>query len=270
MSEPLSRAERDDLVARIAAAAREVFPPGGSPNESILGHARKREHYLALLAEYADRLPRVVMGACPFTGMPLKRSFDPFGTDGPWWHKDRTFTPEEPAAPSTFRTLLGALDLRGRAPAEAADVVLAGPGAPFVVPALLGLPGMAAVISRLELATGDLAYPVAYFSRERLAPASLHQHWTRPELWFDNPDGSRGWTVANDTWDFELAPWIEKGQLFWIRPGDPDARVLGRDSGERCPYAGLPGERLFQVLGDGQVELEDAPDGSAPEPFEQP
>ena len=269
MSEPLTRAERDTLVARIAAAALEVFPPGGVEHESILSHAKKREAYLVLLAEYADRLPRVVVSACPFSGKPLKRVFDPFGTDGPLWHKDRVFTPEEPAPPPSFRVLLGALDLHGRVPKETIETVLVGPPVPYVVPALLGLPGMVAVISRLEMSSGDTAYPIAYFSTEKLAPSSLQQFWTRPELWFDNPDGSRGWTVANDEWDFELAPWIEKGQLRWVKPGDPEHRVLGRDSGERCPYLDLPGERFPQVLAGGQVEIEELPTGDAPQPFEE-
>lgn len=266
MSEPFTRAERDAVVARIAEVAARLFPKDGT-HEPIAIEARTRDTYLHLLGEYADRLPRVVMSACPFTGAPLKRAFDPFGTDGPWWHKDRTFTPDEPAAPPAFRTLLGALDLRGRVPAESTDAVLAGPDAPFVVPALLRLPGMVAVVSRLELATGDLAYPVAYFSRERIHPAALHQHWTRPELWFTDDEGTRAWTVSNHAWDFDLAPWIERGQLRWIRPGDARAGVVGPESGERCPYLDLSGDRMPQVLGGGERTLDEPPDGEPPDPF---
>lgn len=267
MSEALSREERDALVARVADASAKVFVPGGDPEPSYAIRARKRDSYLDIVGEYADRLPRVPMSACPFTGKPLLRSFDPFGTDGPWWHKDRTFTPDEPAQPKTFRALLGALDLRGRPP-EARETVLAGPAVPFVVPQLLGLPGMLAVVSRIEMVNGNLAYPIAYFSREDIPSAALHQFWTRPELWFKDADGASGWTASNAAWDFELAPWVESGQLRWIGPGDAELRVIGRESGGRCPYLGLPGDRQPQVLAAGQRELEEAPDGTPPDPFE--
>ena len=265
MSEPITREERNALVARIAQLSKQLFSPDS--RETIAQKARLRDTYLHVLGEYTDRLPRIVMSACPFSGAPLKRSFDPFGTDGPWWHKDRTFTPDEPAAPPTFRVLLGALDLHGRVPAESTDAVLAGPDAPFVVPALLEMPGMVAVISRLELATGDIAYPVAYYSQEKIPGSALHQFWTRPELWFTDEKGDKGWTVSNDAWDFELAPWIERAKVRWIRPGDTKAKVIGPESGEPCPYVGLPGDRMPQVLGGGERVLDDPPDGEPADPF---
>src|SRR4051812_12543064 len=123
----LTQQERAQLLSRLRDLDARLFPPEESePPENRIA-ARLRDECLLILAEYGDRLPRVVMGACPFTGMPLKRSFDPFGLDGPWWWKDRPFKIEEPAAPPAFQLLVGALDLRGRIPAETVDGVIPGP-----------------------------------------------------------------------------------------------------------------------------------------------
>lgn len=267
MSEPFTRAERDDLLTRIRGVEAELYPKEGPPPHRPL-QARLRDTYYALLGEYADRLPRVIMSACPFSGVPLKRSIDPYGFDGPWWHKDRTFTPAEPTPPPGFQVILGAIDLRGRKPAEAADMVLAGPDAPFVVPRLLELPGMVAVISRLQLDTGDVAWPIAYFTSEEISPAALHQDLTRPERWIKNADGAELWLVKNDTWDFDLAPWIERGKVRWIDPARPKLQVLGPEDGP-CPYVGLPGDHLPQVLSGGERELDEAPTGDPVQPFEE-
>src|SRR4051794_38266283 len=56
--------------------------------------------------EYFRRLPRIVMGACPYCGKPLYRSFDALGLDGLWWRSDAT--PDEPQACPHFCVLVGA------------------------------------------------------------------------------------------------------------------------------------------------------------------
>lgn len=267
MSEAFTRDERTALLMRIRAAETALYPQEGPPPPKPL-RPRLRDAYYALIGEYADRLPRVLMSACPFTGAPLVRSFDPFGFDGLWWHKDRTFTPEEPAAPLTFKVLLGAMQLNGREPAESKETVLAGPDAPYVVPRLLNLPGMVAVIHRLELGTGDVAWPIAYFTEREIHPAALHQFWTRPEMWYENENGQKLWIYKNDTWDFELGPWIEQGKLKWLKRGTEKPEVVGLESGP-CPYAGLPGDHAPQVMGGGQRELEDLPTGEPAMPFEE-
>lgn len=268
MSDGFTREERDALLARMREIEAKIWPAEGEAPKKP-ERARLMDALYALQGEYADRLPRIPVSACPHTGDVLKRSIDPYGLDGPWWTKDRTFTPAEPAPPPTFRVLLGALDLHGRIPSEAGEVVLAGPDVPFVVPRLLGLPGMVAVVSRLDLPNGDIAYPIAYFSTEAMHPTELHQAWTRAELWFTDDDGDSGWTAMNDEWDFELAPWIEKGRLRWIRPGDAGFKVVGPDAGEPCPYVGLSGDRLPQFIGGGERELGDLPDGVPLQPFEE-
>jgi len=269
MSEPLTREARASLLARVAELHAVLYPPDDdTPAPSGPRRVKLLDQSYQVLAEYGDRLPRVVMSRCPHTQQVLKRSFDPFGLDGPWWHKSRTVRIDEPPAPTTFMVLLGALDLRGRTPSEAAAPVIPGPSVPFVVPRLLGLAGMKAVISRIELQTGDLAYPIAYFADEPHPPASLHQHWLRQDLWYPNDTGGTSWTIKNDPWDFDLAPWIDSGQLYWIQPGDAEARLHSRETGDPCPYLGLPGEHDPQALGGGARQLMELPDGTPIDPFE--
>lgn len=269
MSEPLTRAERDALLARIAEINAVLYPPEGAPPApSGPKRVKLMDVRYQMLAEYGDRLPRVPFSRCPHTQVVLKRSFDPFALDGPWWHKSRTVKIEEPAAPPTFMVVLGALDLRGREPVEAVAPVLPGPAAPFVVPRLLRLPGMKAVISQLPVGTGDVAYPIAYFSEEPHPPARLHQPWLRQDMWYPNDSGGTSWGIKNDPWDFDLRPWIESGQLLWIRPGDADTTLRSHAEGEACPYLDLPGERLPQTLGGGKRGVMDLPDGSPVLPFE--
>jgi hypothetical protein len=265
---PLAQAERDRLLQQAWQIRAQVYPPDRSQAPSGRQATRLLETYYRILAEYADRLPRVRMSACPFTSAVLKRSFDPWGVDGPWWHRDRLVVIEEPAPPDTFKVLLGALAFHGRAPVEARHPVIPGPEAPFVVPRLLHLPEMVAVVSRLALATGDTAYPIAYFSPETIAPARLHQAWLREDHWFKLENGKTAWLIANDPWDFELQPWIDAGKLRWIDPDDPDGKVVDGRDGKPCPYVNLPGDRCPQALSNGNRELSDPPDGTPITPFE--
>jgi hypothetical protein len=267
MSEPFTRAERDALLGRIREVEARIWPGASGPAPHLPERSRLLDTLYALQGEYADRLPRVAMSACPFTGDVVKRAFDPFGLDGPWWQKDRTFSVQEPGAPPTFEVLLGALDLRGREPAETTETVIAGPDVPFVVPRLLSIGDMVAVIARIALENGDVAYPIGYFSHEDVHPSDLHQSWTRGEVWY-KVDGQDGWVAMNDEWDFDLAPWIAKGKVRWIRPGDSTFAVVPANSNEPCPYVGLEGDRLPQFLGDGARDLGDLPNGEPLEPFE--
>ncbi len=268
----MNRAERDDLVRRIRAADEAMGEPGLSTRENVI----RRERLLALLAEYADRLPRPVLSICPFTGERYLRTFDPFGLDGPYWDARCMVPFDEPRASPCFQVLLGACDLKGRTPAEVDEQVVPGPSVPFVVPELLALPGMVAVIGRLSFASGDVGYPIAYFSDQPIAPESLHQEWGRLDYWFKRSDGrDAAWLVSTAEWDFELAPWIEKGKVLWIEP-DLDAAgqplVLRRANdpdSPACPFVNLPGERAPQQIEGGERDLLPLPDGTPIDPFNE-
>lgn len=268
MADDFDRASRDALLARVRPLENRIFGREGFDALTGRESSEAQEKYFQLLAEYSDRLPRVAMSACPFTGEVLKRSFDPWGIDGPWWFQECELKIEEPSAPPSFRLLLGALALHGREPVEARDAVIPGPEVPFVVPRLLEMEGMVAVVSSLSLASGDTAYPIAYFSSEELAPERSHQPWLRQEHWFKTAEGASAWLIANDVWDFELEPWIASGKLKWIAPGDASCRVIGASDGPPCPYVGLAGEREPASLAAGERYPLPLPDGEMINPYE--
>lgn len=274
----MNRSERDDLAGRIRAASAALVEPG-SRRESVL----RRERLLALLAEYGDRLPRLVLSICPFTGKAYRRAIDPFGLDGPFWDARSMVPIDDPDPGPHFRLLLGAWDLRGRATPEVEEEVRPGPSVPFVVPDLLALPGMVAVIARMVIpGTEDIAYPIAYFSDQPTPPQCLHQEWGRLDYWFNLPGRSdAAWLVSNAEWDFDLDPWIARAKVFWIEPdlathppgeGPAPALVLRRASdpgAPLCPYANLPGERAPQRLLGGERDLLPLPEGATLNPFEE-
>lgn len=258
--------QREALVQRLREFDARLYPAAGEPppvDESV----RIREEYYQALGEYADRLPRMRLGVCPYCAAPLKRAFDPFGLDGPWWFTDVEVTYEEPAACEHFRILLGALHLGQRVPAEATAEVRPGPEAPFVVPELLELPGMLAVVGSLTLATGDVAYPIAYFSDQPTRPEDLHQPWCRTAYWFKDDAGNPGWYTSNAVWDFDLRPHVERGRLRWVLLEDP-ANVVHSAADGSCPFLDRPGAREMQQVVGGERELIGAPTGEPLNPFE--
>jgi len=263
----LTKAERDALLSKARTLNSKLYPDDDS--EAPHGRAASliRESYYQVLGEYADRLPRIALSACPFTGEAFKHSFDSWGIDGPWWQESREVEIEEPAPPSTFKVLLGALAFHGRTPSESRAQVIPGPEVPFVVPRLLKLPEMVAVVSQVDLETGDTAYPIVYYSREAIPPQKLHQFWLEQDFWFELEGGKSGWLIANDEWDFDLHPWIAAGKLRWIRPGDPKMQVFNGENGEPCPYLNLPGERYPQSIAFGERNLMELPDGTPVDPY---
>ena len=112
--ESFTRDERDHLVAGLKDLDRRIYPddPAGklAPRERDL----LKDRFYKVLGEYSDRLPRMVLSKCPHCGVPLKRAFDPYGLDGPWWHASGICKIEEPAHCGHFQVLLGAVALHGR------------------------------------------------------------------------------------------------------------------------------------------------------------
>lgn len=223
----------------------------------------------ALVREYGERLPFVPLSRCPFCGGVLEYPLDAEGLDGPWWYKGDLTEFPSPHGCKHFRVLLGAINFDSMSPAEAKvnGEVLAGPGVPFVVPRMLAeVPHMKAVISSFQMPPGYQCYPAAYFSENPLHGALLHQSWGRQAYQVRNAEGAyEGWTSANDQWDFDLQPWIDKGLLLWINPGDP-AHTL--QSQPPCPYVNLPGTRAPQKIVQGILEICPLPTGEKLEPFE--
>jgi hypothetical protein len=265
---PFSPDERRALLDRYEAVRRDLSGPARQQFtvEQLRDKAHQRD---ALLAEYAERLPFVPLSRCPFCVEPLEYPLDQNGLNGPWWFKDALVKYASPSGCPHFRVLLGAVDFKqSKAIATGSNrEVLPGPGVPFVVPRLLNLvPDMKAVISSFTLPPGFTAYPIAYFSETPVDSEFLHQPWARQAYDMVDDQGQvKGWRSANDSWDFDLQPWIEKGKLLWIIAGD--ATLLLRNQ-PPCPYVNLPGTRAKQKIVRGSLETQPAPGGEQLQPFE--
>ncbi len=263
---PFTAQDRDRVVREYWETRRESSSPSFgkmSASHRTSVYNRRSE----LLDEYGKRLPPVPISRCPFCGQVLEYVVDTWGVDGPWWHIRALANYPRPVE-EHFRVLQGAVDFHGREPAEASvhKTVRPGPGVPFVIPRLLGLPGMRAVISTLALPHGDTAYLTAYFSPQPIHSGLLHQPWPYVDYYVTNEEGeSLGWSVHNDAWDFDLKPWIENGQVMWIDPGD---RALTLQGGLPCPYVDLPGVRAPQSVDRGKVSTLDLPTGEPPQPLD--
>jgi hypothetical protein len=263
----MKRPERDALVARFAELFRSSMAIMKSNKHTVRDYKIVQNAYCTVLGEYYDAMPELVLGVCPFTGEKLVEHFDPFGLDGPLWHKEPMGPCEQPAPPPTFQVLLGALALRGRKPEEVKDAVLPGPDLPFVVPRLLELPGMVAVLSQRRMETGDVAYPIAYFSEEEIDLGDLHQRWLRQEHWYTDASGAECWSVMNDEWDYDLRPHIEAGKLLWFDAEPPEFVLHGAEQVDDCPFLELEGDGQPQELEDGERSLLEAPGGDPYDPF---
>ena len=199
---------------------------------------------------YVESLPRLAVSRCPFTGELVEHSFDADGIEGLWWRSELPERPAE-ALPATFVALTGALRFE-RAPPATSFLVQSGPAAPYLLPSVLQSPGeVTAVICSLSV--GDArGYAVCYFSRARAdvtarIPAwGAGNHRWEPGSPLLLPDGDRALER-----DFELAPWVDRGALRWIAPGDGahELRATVLD----CPYLDLPGSHEEHWSLDGRV-----------------
>ena len=203
-----------------------------------------------LAQAYLAGLPRQPLARCPYTDHVARLSLDPFGLDGMFWECDEPARPEhETDAGPHFLSLTGAVRL-----AEAVEptsfIVCPGPGVPFVIPRLFEGQEVIGVLSAGHVGA-HLAFAVTYFA------AHPHTHLHRPNLWGtevkslsaapSDPDGVE--TVRD--YDFDLRPWIEKGCLAWLKPGDADLNL--HFDVDDCPFLDLPGERQVQYMQYGEA-----------------
>lgn len=271
MAEGLSADERNAVVARMRELDALRYPALDGPQPSGRELDELSEEYYVRVGEYFDGLPRMVMSGCPYCGNALVRVFDPHGVNGLFWLTEKVFAYDEPKPCEHFRVLLGAWKKGEQDFGDVEQECQPGPEVPFVIPALLAHPGMIAVAGKVDMTSGDTAYPIAYFSNEPVEPGALHQPWLRTALWFTNDDGEQSWTFMTDPWEFELAPLVESRQLRWVfLEDDEDPPLVHQDGSERaCPFVGLPGERLPQVLNGTEHLYMDLPTGDPANPFEE-
>lgn len=259
-------AERERLIKEYA-TAKQALRALDAEQGSDLGRRQALLHEMQTLAAgleanrelYDDIIPRIKLSQCPFSGEPLIIAFDPVALDGLWWMEFTRRAYDREHRPRTFRVLRGAVAL-GSVPAGGGrHQALLGPGVPYVIPRILELPSMVMVISQIRLASGHIAYPLAYFSSQDPPPGQLTSAWLeKNQYYFTDENGRTGWMLACDPWDFDIAAWVEKGKIRWIPP-DGDGLAPASTQPSDCPYCDLDGLRLPQIVEGDQVFTEPLP-----------
>ncbi|WP_406631346.1 hypothetical protein [Amycolatopsis sp. WGS_07] len=243
-------AERARLMAEgtaLRARARELYDADRVEESFPL---RDRVHEIN--RRYEELLPEVTVARCPHTGTAVRWPIDTAGLDGWFWDYLAAIRRSPESLPPTWLAMTGAMRLAE--PVETAPfAAVPGPGAPFVVPRILGSPGVRAVLAEVPVGA-HTGWTISYFGPE---PEDVRL----VNLWGANTypvyrDGVwQGWDwdrPAVSQYDFDLAGWLRSGALLWIAPGDESATL--REGADDCPFTDLPGEHRIAVVTDGRVK----------------
>jgi hypothetical protein len=260
----ISRADWEDLLVRYhdlerqrkAAQKRKDRPAAVAADTQM--DQLERQYYASL--------PVVNLTCCPFDHLPLRRTFDPHGVNGFWWKVGRSTS--EPPACEHYCLLRGAVSYQGLAVPGTGSwwEMQPGPEVPYVIPRVLSLDGMVAVMGRVEMTSGYVAYPIGYFSAAPQHPEDLAAAWCQNNHSYISRAGQAAWRTDNDPWDFDLQPWIDAGKVLWCPPGSSNTIVVGPP--EPCPYLNLPGERRPFLITESKAFPVALPDGSQPDPWD--
>lgn len=200
---------------------------------------------------YKAILPEVTVARCPHSGDLVRWRMDNFGLNGWFWEYDTAIRLLPERLPRTWLAMTGAM--RVTEPVEHTPyVVNPGPGVPFVVPRILGAPGVQAVIAEVSVGT-HTGWAISYFGpRPNVRLVNTWGTDSYPVF----QDGVRGgWdedSPSMSDYDFALTKWLRSGALLWIAPGDESA-TLRQGSGD-CPFVALPGPRKIPLILNGTVE----------------
>jgi hypothetical protein len=250
----VSSERRTQLVKAMndVSAARRAAEAAGATTEEIQRLVTETDR---LRQEYIQGLPRVAIAADPFLGSIVTASIDTDGLDGPFWDAMNPARPAETMPPS-FVVFTGAMLLSRPDLETTTYLCLPGPARPFVLPALLNRDGVVSVLASIPIGR-HTGYAVSYFSRvplELTDQARLPGEWGRREYWrrdLGRPVRLAAALEDDPAPDFNLAPWIDRGTLAWVAPGDA-TMTLRRDR-TGCPYITLSGDRRPQRVQLGQV-----------------
>jgi hypothetical protein len=200
-----------------------------------------------LQGRYRELLPDVTVARCPFTDEVVRWGIDTVGLDG-WFWKYRVVVRRWPnPVPRTWIGMTGAMRLAE--PVEyTQDLVMPGPGVPFVVPRILSKHDVRAVIAEVPVGA-HTGWAITYFERLPTRAALMNQ-WGS-----GTPQNFR---TAHDEkvseYDFALTEWLRSGLLLWIEPGDESATL--REGVDGCPFIDLPGPRTFANICRGEIWYE--------------
>jgi len=263
----MTKEERDKLLSEYLRVSEERVAGIRQRTLSSETDTELKREGKQLKAAYFAGLPRLPLSKCPHTSQILLRSFDPWGVDGFWWQEGEAAPCSEPPAPPSFAVLTGALNLAGKPPlgGKTADAHV-GPPVPFVIPRILEMPEMLAVISCLTMSNGYKAYPIGYFTTKKPAPGTLTATWTRNSYAWVDETGDPAASYPTDPWDFELGPWIQRKKVKWITPDD-STLTLQDGAPSECPYVGMEGRQVRQIIRGDQLQIQPPPNGEEINPF---
>jgi hypothetical protein len=243
----LTQAERDHLVARFRDAWQRREAADDAGDRAAVDAATAE--ITGIVDEYRQGVPIVSLSRCPFTGEVFETSLDIGGIDGPWWAYEYEFRPYvEP--PPTFFAWTGAMQLDGPIPDWSLKTMV-GPSVPFVLPRILDHPDVRAVVSSVLIGE-HVGYAIVYFAQPIPRDLDRVDDWGHRGHLAERPDGSPVYVHAvnsDDENDYDLGPWIERGKLAWIEPGDLTLTLRTEAAG--CPYVDLPGERRRRYVQEG-------------------
>jgi hypothetical protein len=256
------------------------------PQEGNARLAHYWEQYKAMTSQlyqlenqYKAGVPIIPLSRCPYCQAVNYHSLDDYDLDGLWWKSVIGFMDdgagESAVRPrerhrlcSHFWTLSGALT-PGQSFTVAPMMVEPGPDVPFVVTRLFQQYSKRAVVSSVMVGE-HTAYPIVYYSETK--PATLKYpfaEWANNyAVWVqENGQINKLHRAAYGAYhyvseppyqfcddDFELAPWIEEGHVFWIAPDD--ASLTLQQNLEACPYLNLPGRRKRLYIHNGKCWAE--------------
>jgi hypothetical protein len=258
--------ERHRIVDEMIRAKREAYDFGNAltiPERDALDDRAD-----LLEKQYAAGLPLYAISRCPHCEEPFEIAADFYGLNGPFW-PEFGIQRIGNACPHVI-AYLGALNYHDTVPTADEcgpfNEIHSGPEVPYLVPRLMGLPGMKCIVSSRSIIDDRFTvYFMTYFADPPAPPSEGHQNWLRQHHSYLTPTGHRINHIRTDPWDFDVLGWMEAhpDSVGWIAPGD-DTLTL-HWSTDDFPYDGLPGRRHPLILRRGHIQGDQVPDGSPPD-----
>jgi hypothetical protein len=233
---------------------QEILNQRSRQTKSAPGGLKRRDELEDTLRqmeeEYLAWLPAYLLACCPFCGSEVRESIDTYslnglvtngwcgtpGTEGLGWWKNTRYQTEC----KHVRIVIHCVSLNDLIPDDVFCNVELGPAVPYVMQEPLRAPDSVVVVHSLPVSRFDddkpqhryTAYFMTYFVKSEQAFYGAIQEWLH----------HRGLVRYDKYLDFDLRPYIEQGQLYWLDPDDPDLPLRNRPV-EACPYLDLPGSQ---------------------------
>ena len=201
--------------------------------------------------KYLNELREIPVSRCPFTNEIYQIKIDQSSLVSPWWNAENPVREAIDNLP-TFFALTGSVQINGEPPKSSFNIK-PGPAVPWIAPRLLKNKNIVAVISHIKIGNYD-AYPVVYFSKIKQNDTERINTWGT-DMYIVHESDNTGFMSATydeeDDYDFDLAPWIEKGKLLWIAPDDDDMTL--HTTIDDCPYLNIEGYRYPVIIHDQKI-----------------